>query len=63
LAGTLPHRAIYLKDDEVQIGTDTLEDSAVMDFWYDKTTDKNYLRVRYKLAVNYVDGDSMAVAY
>lgn len=63
LAGVLPHRAMLVIDDEVQIGTDTLEESAVMDFWYDKTTDKNYLRVRYKLAVNYVDGDSLAVAY
>ena len=63
LAGALPHRAMLVMNDAVQIGTDTMEEGSVMDFWYDKTTDKNYLRVRYKLAINYVDGESIAVAY
>lgn len=63
LAGELPHRAILFVKDNIQIWNDTDTEDAVMDFWYDKTTDKNYLRIRYKMAVGYMDGALMTVAY
>lgn len=62
-AATLKHRGYLTVKDGFQLATDTMQDSQVMTFWYDKTTDKNYIRVRYKLAVNYVDGDVIVVGY
>lgn len=63
LAGALPNRGMLFVKDAVQVWNDTETEDAVMDFWYDKTTDKNYLRIRYKMAVGYFDGDYITVGY
>ncbi|KAA3438466.1 hypothetical protein [Rufibacter hautae] len=63
LGGVLPHRGVLFLKDAVQIWNDTDTEDAVMDFWYDKTTDKNYLRIRYKMGVGYFDGALVTVGY
>jgi len=63
LAGANPNRGMLFVKDAVQIWNDTDTEDAVMDFWYDKTSDKNYLRIRYKMAVGYFDGSLVTVGY
>ena len=34
-----------------------------MTTWYSRDTDLNNVQIRYKLAVNFIDGDALVVGY
>lgn len=60
---TLKRRAYLTVKGGFQVGTDTHQQSQVMEGWYSKDTDLNNIRVRYKVGMNYLDGDVVIVAY
>ena len=60
---TLKNRGYLIVQGGVQIGTDTMQDTQVMKTWYSQDFDLNNVQIRYKLAVNYIDGDALVVGY
>jgi hypothetical protein len=60
---TLKHRGYLIVQGAFQIATDTQQETQVMKTWYSQDTDLNNVQVRYKLAVNYIDGDGLVVGY
>lgn len=60
---TFKRRAYLTVKGGFQVGTDTHQESQVMEGWYSKDTDLNNIRVRYKVGMNYLDGDVVIVAY
>lgn len=60
---TFKRRAYLTVKGGFQVGTDTHQQSQVMEGWYSKDTDLNNIRVRYKVGMNYLDGDVVIVAY
>lgn len=62
-ADELKRRAYLIVDGGFQVGTDTMQDSQTMETWYSKDFDLNNIRIRYKLGVQYVDGDVIVAAY
>lgn len=62
-AQTLKNRGYLIVQGAFQIGTDTQQETQVMKTWYSQDTDLNNVQIRYKLAVNYIDGDGLVVGY
>ncbi len=62
-AATLKNRGYLIVQGGIQIGTDTNQETQVMKTWHSQDTDFNNVQVRYKLAVNFIDGDALVVAY
>ncbi|NVO33277.1 hypothetical protein [Hymenobacter lapidiphilus] len=60
---TFKRRAYLTVKGGFQVGTDTHQQSQVMEGWYSKDTDLNNVRVRYKVGMQYMDGDVVIVAY
>lgn len=60
---TLKNRGYLIVQGGVQVGTDTLQETQVMKTWYSQDTDLNNVQIRYKLAVNFIDGDALVVGY
>jgi hypothetical protein len=60
---TFKRRAYLIVKDGFQVGTDTYQDSQVMEAWYSKDFDLNNIRIRYKLGIQYLDGDVLVVAF
>lgn len=51
------NRIILTTPENHYIATDLLEDTAKLDFWYERKEDTNYTRLRYKLGFNYAFGN------
>lgn len=62
-ARTFTRRAYLMVQGGFQVGTDTYQDSQKFEGWYSKDTDLNNIRMRYKLGLQYMDGDVVVVAY
>ena len=60
---TLKNRGYLIVQGGVQVGTDTQQETQVMKTWYSQDTDLNNVQIRYKLAVNFIDGDALVVGY
>ena len=60
---TVPRRAYLMVKGGFQIGTDTIKDAQTLRTWYSKDTDLNNVQVRYKMGMQYLDGDVVVVAY
>lgn len=60
---TFTRRAYLIVRDGFQVGTDTYQDSQKFEGWYSRDTDLNNIRMRYKLGLQYLDGDVIVVAY
>lgn len=60
---TFKRRAYLIVNGGFQVGTDTYQDSQKFEGWYSKDTDLNNIRMRYKLGLQYMDGDVVVVAY
>lgn len=60
---TFTRRAYLTVKGGFQVGTDTHQKTQVMTMWYSRDTDLNNIQIRYKLGMNYLDGDVVAVAY
>ncbi|TGE08752.1 hypothetical protein [Hymenobacter fodinae] len=46
-----------------EVGTDTHQVSQVMAAWFDRNTDLNNIQIRYKIGMQYADGDVTVVGY
>ena len=62
-ARTYKRRAYLIVDGGFQVGTDTVQDAQVMKTWFSEDDDLNNIQIRYKLGLQFVDGDVIVVAY
>jgi hypothetical protein len=60
---TFKRRAYLIVNGGFQVGTDTYQDSQKYESWYSRDTDLNNIRMRYRLGIQYMDGDVVVVAY
>ena len=60
---TLKNRGYLIVQGGIQVATDTMQETQVMKTWYSQDTDLNNVQIRYKLAVNFIDGDALVVGY
>jgi hypothetical protein len=60
---TYKRRAYLTVNGGFQVGTDTYQDSQKYEGWYSKDTDLNNIRMRYRLGIQFLDGDVVVVAY
>lgn len=60
---TFKRRAYLIVNGGFQVGTDTYQDSQKFESWYSRDTDLNNIRMRYRLGIQYMDGDVVVVAY
>ena len=60
---TLKNRGYLIVQGGIQVATDTQQETQVMNTWYSRDTDLNNVQIRYKLAVNFIDGDALVVGY
>lgn len=57
-----PNRIILTEPSNHYIATDTMTDTASAEMWYDRTLDKNFTRMRYKIGYNYAIGHFNVIA-
>lgn len=60
---TLKNRGYLIVQGGIQVATDTMQETQVMKTWYSQDTDFNNVQIRYKLAVNFIDGDVLVLGY
>jgi hypothetical protein len=60
---TFKRRAYLTVNGGFQVGTDTYQDSQKYESWYSRDTDLNNIRMRYRLGIQFMDGDVVVVAY
>ncbi len=63
LTSTRPNRGWLTVKGNLEVGMDTDSQDAVMDFFYDKKSKTNTMRINWKEAVNYAQGDMTVVGY
>jgi hypothetical protein len=57
------HLALLTTPDNLIMATDVLGDKNKLDFWYDKKTEENDLKVKFKLGANYVHPAFFVIGY
>lgn len=60
---TTINRGYLTVQGNLEVGMDTDSQDAVMDFFYDKKSKTNTMRINWKEAVNYAQGDMIVVGY